>query len=247
MVKSADRTLRLFEAFSELGRPATLSEISRHLRIPVSSCHGLLRALEDLGYVYSLEPRSAYFPTKRLFEVASDLARHDPLGAKVSAALEKLRDDSGETVVLAKRRDDRVVFLEVQESRSNMRYVAHVGEVRPLHAGSLGKMLLALMPAEERAKLLKQLDYTRHTSKTLTSAKALEAAVAGAQERGWYANFGESMPDLYAIARGVWIDGNAYAVAVIGPGKRIEENQDRLGGLLARTCKAIGEAPRNTR
>lgn len=240
-MKTADRTLRVFEGFSELGRPATLSDLARYLSIPVSSCYGLLRALEERGYVYAVEPRSTYFPTARLLQVARRIAESDPLGAKVAPALQKLRDETGETVVLAKRRDTQVVYLDVLESPSTIRYVARVGEVRELHASSLGRALLSLVPAAERAGLLKRLEYRRLTPKTLMSPKALEAAIAAGAERGVFLNFGESVPDLYAIARPLVIDGKVYAIAVIGPGNRIEGNQKRLIAALEKACRSIAD------
>ena len=239
---TADRTLRVFEGFSEIGRPATLSELARYLEIPVSSCSGLLKTLERRGYLHAVEPRSTYYPTNRLLQVARGIADHDPLTRRISPVLEKLRDETGETVVLAKRRNDEVLFLDVVESRSNIRYVAHVGETRLLHASSLGKALLSVMPDPERASLFKRLTFRRLTSKTLGTAKALETSIAADRCRGCYVNFGESVPDLYAIARPLIVDGKAYAIAVIGPGKRIEGNQKRLFAALAKTCRAVPDS-----
>lgn len=239
---TADRTLRVFEGFSEIGRPATLSELARYLKIPISSCSGLLKILEQRGYLHAVEPRSTYYPTNRLLQIARGIADHDPLTSRISPVLENLRDETGETVVLAKRRNDEVLFLDVIESRSNIRYVAHVGETRHLHASSLGKALLSAMPDAERAGVVKRLAFQRLTPKTLGTAKALEASIASDRRRGCYVNFGESVPDLYAIARPLLMDGKAYAIAVIGPGNRIEENQKRLSTALTKACKAVPDS-----
>lgn len=239
---TADRTLRVFEGFSEIGRPATLSELARYLRIPVSSCSGLLKTLEQRGYLHTVEPRSTYYPTNRLLQVARGIADHDPLTSRISPILEKLRDETGETVVLAKRRDAKALFLDVVESRSNIRYVAQVGETRELHASSLGKAILSVMSDAERANLLNRIEFHRLTPKTLRTPKALETSIAADRHRGCYVNFGESVPDLYAIARPLIVDGRAYAIAVIGPGKRIEGNQKRLFAALEQACKAVPES-----
>lgn len=236
---SADRTLRVFEGFSELGRPATLSELARHLGIPVSSCSGLLKTLERRGYLHTVEPRSTYYPTNRLLQVARGIADHDPLTSRIAPVLEQLRDETGETVVLAKRQDAKALFLDVVESRSNIRYVAQVGETRELHASSLGKALLSAMQEADRARLLKCIEFRRLTPKTLGTPKALEASIAADRHRGCYVNFGESVPDLYAIARPLIVDGRAYAIAVIGPGKRIQDSQKQLFAALEKACAAV--------
>ena len=238
---SADRTLSVFECFSEIGRPATLSEVARHLQIPVSSCSGLLKTLEQRGYLHTVDSRSTYYPTNRLLQVARGIAEHDPLTSRIAPVLEKLRDETGETVILAKRRDADVLFLDVVESRNNIRFVTQVGETSLLHASSLGKALLSMMPDAERAKLLEGLDFRRLTAKTLRSARALEAAIAVDRRSGCYANFGESIADLYAIARPLTVNGKDYAIAVVGPGTRIEDNRVRLQAALARACKAASD------
>ena len=55
-MKTADRTLDVFEAFAEAKRPLSLSEIARMIDSPVSSCHGL-RTLQKSGYMYALDVR----------------------------------------------------------------------------------------------------------------------------------------------------------------------------------------------
>ncbi len=231
----------LFEAFAELGRPASLSELSRHLRIPVSSCFGLLRSLEKRNYIYAVKPRGTYYPTKRLLQVAQAIAANDLLSTRVSHVLEKLRDMSGETVILAKRRDLHTLYLDVFESSYDIRYVAQIGFLRDLHAGSMGKAILGMMSKSERAKILTRLPFTRLTPKTLTTAKALEADIVAGQARGWYKNFGESVPDLSAIARPIKVDGEIYAVGIIGPKLRIESTCELHTAQLEKACKAISD------
>ena len=221
--------------------PATLSEIARHLAIPVSSCSGLLKTLEQRGYLHTVESRSTYYPTNRLLQVARGIAEHDPLASRISPVLERLRYETGETVILAKRRDDEVLFLDVVESRNQIRFVAQVGETSLLHASSLGKALLSAMPDAERAKVLKRLKFRRLTPKTLGTPKELEASIAADRRRGCYLNFGESMADLYAIALPLTVNDKTYAITVVGPGKRIQDNRARLQAALERACKAASD------
>ena len=60
-VKTADRTLRLFETFAEEARPLPLSELGRLLSIPVSSCLALIRTFQNAGYIYEVRRRSGYY------------------------------------------------------------------------------------------------------------------------------------------------------------------------------------------
>ncbi len=66
MSKIVDRTLDLLELFAEEKRPLSLSDIARLLKIPISSCHDVLQAMQARGYLYELAPRAGYYPTLRL-------------------------------------------------------------------------------------------------------------------------------------------------------------------------------------
>ena len=50
-VKSALRTLQIFETYAEAREALGLSELARRMAIPVSACHGLVRTLESSGYL----------------------------------------------------------------------------------------------------------------------------------------------------------------------------------------------------
>jgi IclR family transcriptional regulator, acetate operon repressor len=48
-IKTAGRTLDVFEAFETLSRPTTLTELASHIGAQISSCHGLLRTRRMRG------------------------------------------------------------------------------------------------------------------------------------------------------------------------------------------------------
>src|SRR4030067_1173429 len=78
-VKTAGRTLDLFEAFAREGKPCSLSQRARAIDAPVSSCFGIVRTLEARGYLYEVKARAGFYPTKLLFEHARAIAGHDTL------------------------------------------------------------------------------------------------------------------------------------------------------------------------
>ncbi|MBI1985503.1 MAG: helix-turn-helix domain-containing protein, partial [Rhodospirillales bacterium] len=109
-VRTAVRTLEAFEAFGRSQRPLTLSELARAIGVPVSSCHGLVATLRNRGYVYSVGNKRRVYPTRRLLDVAEAIVRNDPLLEFVEPMLTRLRDDTGETVILGTREGDGVVY-----------------------------------------------------------------------------------------------------------------------------------------
>lgn len=221
-VKTAGRTVDLFEIFSRAKAPMTLSELARALDAPQSSCFNLIRALEARGYLYGVGGGKRIYPTRKLFEVADAIAAFEPIVPRVQARLEALRDDSRETVILGTRQANRVAYLAVAEGKQTIRYISRAGELKPTHASAIGKALLMAMPAAQRAKLVRGLPLAGTTARTITTAEGLLDDVAAAEARGYAQTVGENVADVMAVAVPLRIDGGDYAVAIAGPIGRME-------------------------
>ncbi len=224
-VKAADRTLDVFEAFSRSGRPLNLSELAKAVEMPVSSCHGLVRTLTSRGYLVEIGTQRMHYPTRKLFDLARSILARDPVLTRVSPVLATLRDKTGETVVLGKRLDKFVIYLDVAESGQTIRFSTEVSALRALHSSALGKALLGAMPEPRRNAFVATLDLTPVTRNTIADAGQLLADLAAAEARGWHITRGESVNDVMALARAVTLGGEVYAVAVAGPLARMESHE----------------------
>lgn len=238
-VKTAGRVIDLFEVFATLKRPATLSELSREMEIPVSSCFNLLRTIENRGYLYSVKPRGGMYPTKRIFELARIIADNDPIAARVSPLLQALRDDSGETIVFAKRRGTHVVYLDVLESPHRIRYSAQIGEVREMYSNSIGKAIMSRLSVEERHALYAEMSMVKHTPATLTTKKELDAEIEKSIKRGYFTNIGETVADVMSVAVPVVIGGETHGMTLVGPIHRMKPELIRHIERIQRTARAI--------
>jgi IclR family acetate operon transcriptional repressor len=218
-IKTAGRTLDLFEMFAREGRPLRLSEVAGLLNAPVSSCHQLLRTLENRGYVYGLLSKS-YYPTRQMLRNAEAIATRDPLLKVLAPAMEALRDATGESVLVAQQSGAQALLLEVVECHHSIRYAARPGSLRPLHCSGVGKALVGCLEGSDRDRSLPAEPYPRLTDATLTTRAELDANLAMSSRRGWYASLGESVPELCAVAVPLRIASGVFAVSVAGPTSR---------------------------
>lgn len=229
MSKIVNRTLDFFEAFAAAKRPLVLSELMKVLNIPVSSCHDVLRALEERGYVYEVRPRGGYYPTGRLFDLARVLVEHDPFLARVQPVLEKLRDESQESVFLIKAREGALTYVAVYDADSPLRLTIKVGEsIRALHATSAGKAYLAGLNPQEFDLVMGTLTMKALTPQTLTSKATLKKDIQASEAKGWFLNREESVEDSLTVsARFIWHDA-VYIITVAGSVKRMERKLDNV-------------------
>jgi len=224
MVKTAARTIDVFEVFAELRRPLSLSEIAARIDAPLSSCHALLRTLRDRGYLYPVGGQKKLYPTRRLADLWEAIELGDPVLPRLAGALEQLRDQTSETVIVGKLQGRRVVYLEVLEGLHTIRYTARAGDFRPLHSSSIGKALLGELTELEREGLLGVGELRRITPATLVDRQQLLADVERGRERGYYVTEGENVPDVMGIAISLACSGDSVGIALAGPVDRMREN-----------------------
>lgn len=246
-MKTADRTLDIFEAFAEAKKPLSLSEIARMIDTPVSSCHGLLRTLQKSGYMYALDVRRRYYPTRRLFEVGSSIALYDPIVERLATILDKLRDETGETVLLGQRQEKQIIYLQVLESPQMIRYAAPVGAIKPLPSTAIGKAFLGEMTDDELERFLPELEHPQVTESTITNVGQLIADIQRSRKRGYFVTRGENIPDVMAIARTCVMDGELLAIAVAGPMHRLEPNLGSVGKALIQGTATIADLGQKAR
>lgn len=236
-VKTAGRTLDVFEAFQVAKRPLSLSELARMIDVPVSSCHGLVHTLRALGYLYSLERQRTVYPTRKILDVAETIAAHDPIADRLHVTLTKLRDATGETIVLGKRQDDCVVYLDVIEGMHTIRFIAKPGDLKPLHSSALGKSLLAQMSDRDLDEFLTKAKLEQITPNTITDRDSLRREVLLGRRNRYCTTRGENVDDVMAVAAPLVVNGEPCSVAVAGPLNRmtklVEQHRDTLLRELA--------------
>jgi DNA-binding IclR family transcriptional regulator len=240
MSKIVERTLDFLELFADQKRPLSLSEIARLLEIPASSCHDVLQALLDRGYIYEIAPRGGYYPTQRMYEVARTIAEHDPVVQRADSLLRALRDTLDESVLLAKVGDLQATYLLAFEPSHPLRFQARVGDnIRSLHATSAGKALLGGLSELALAGFLKSATLTRMTAHTITAKAALRADIAAGNQRGWFINKEESQEGVTTMsARFAWISAQ-YIVTIAGPSMRMKPKLEKSAELLQNVCRLL--------
>ena len=234
--------LDVLEAFRAAQRPLSLSELARLARIPVSTCHGLVRTLERRGILYYPTQRETY-PTRKLFDIAREIDANDPIAQRLGPLLIPLRDATNETVIVGMRRGDAVLYLLVLDSPQIVRYTARAGEYKPLHSSAIGKALLGVMTNEALDAWLAKNELPRATEKTITSARRLKRDLEESRRRGYYVTRGENVTDVIAVATPLLAGSVQLAVAIAGPLHRMEPAERKHAACLAGTVRALEERP----
>jgi DNA-binding IclR family transcriptional regulator len=249
--RAANRVVDILELIAATTDGLALRDVSARLAAPKSSLLPLLRALTARGYL--AQGRAGEY---RLGASALDLGATTPVQRELVEVARPVAADlmrrTGETVFLSTLSSDRtgIVYVDKVESDQVIRYAAGVGDRRPLHATSSGKVILAFLSDEEREEIMRSLSLARHTDRTVTSLPALRASLEEIRRAGVCVTIDELVPGASGIAAPVFdrYGRVAGACAIGGPTERVHPRLPTLATevkAFARTLSArLGQRPR---
>jgi DNA-binding IclR family transcriptional regulator len=240
-VQSVDRAISVLEILAQQGE-AGVSDVAAEIDVHKSTAFRLLGALESRGLVEQAGERGKYRLGFGIVRLAGAVTGRIDITQQGRPVCERLAEEIGETVNVAVMQEHYAINLF--QVRGPAAVGAHnwVGQLTPLHATSSGKILLAHLPAKERAELLAQTGLKKMTPRTVTAKTKLEKNLAEAREHGYSWTLGELELGLHAMAAPVRSrDGEVIAaLSASGPSYRFtEERMREVAPLLIKGAEEI--------
>lgn len=197
-IESVDNALRLLLLFRT--QPfVRVSDASTQLGVARSTAHRLLAMLQYHGFVEQDAELKVYRPGPTLIDMGLAAILTLDVRRVAIPVIERLGRELDETVHVAIRDGDSVLFLAGVESSRPLRAGDRTGTRLPLSCTASGKAILSRMSDEEiRAILPRRLPGL--TPKSISSWSALDKELASVRAAGYATNFGESETDLVALA-----------------------------------------------
>jgi DNA-binding IclR family transcriptional regulator len=216
-VQSADKALAILAAFDEDRPQVGVSELAAELGLHKSTVSRLMATLEKRGLVRREGDR--FLPGFELARLGALAVRGTALVGGARAALDRLAEETGETVNLAVRDGDRALNVHQVQSGHIVGVGDWTGRALPLHATANGKVLLAFggggLPRHLPAL----------TRNTITSERELRAELERTRDAGFAVALEELEAGLNAAAAPVFDAFGACvaAVSVSAPAYRLPE------------------------
>lgn len=241
-VPAAARTMHLFEVFAQAKREMSNAEIAKLLGVPETSSLDLLHTLQQRGYLVRTARSRRFYPTARLFGLATAIAGNDPLLTASQEVIEFLRDETGETTISAVLEDHHVEVTGVGEGTHELRFMLQVGRRMSLHVSAVGKALLAqLEPADVRG-LLGEKPLKAVTPFSVTDPAKLLTQLRSARRQGLAETEDEGVLGVAAMAVAGRIGDQLLAFSIFGPTERLKRRRtDYRKALLKAREMAFGQ------
>lgn len=223
-VQSLARGLAVIRAFDADHAELTLSDVARRAEVTRAAARRFLHTLVSLGYVRS--DGRLFALTPRVLELGFSYLSSLSLPDVLQPHLELLSREVGESVSAAVLDGADIVYIARVPARRIMSVRITIGTRFPAYATSMGRVLLAALPAPARADALAHLHPL--TDRTLTDAARLDAELDRVAAQGWAVVDGELEAGLRSIAVGVRDRSGQVAAAINVSSSATRDSVDHL-------------------
>lgn len=241
-VQSVERAAAMLQLLASETEPLALAQVASALGLAKGTAHGLLRTLQQVGFVEQ-DAGGRYLVGSDLLQLGSAPLDLNELKARALNWSDALAARSGEAVRVVAFRGGRAVVAHHVFRADRSHQELEAGAEVPLHASAPGKVLLAFDPGAARG--VAHTDLEGFTYRTLTSRTALLPALAEVRDQGWAVEVGELDTRLAGIAAPIR-DRGGYVVAAVGVSGTVEDvcdarshPRDDLVAEVVRTGRAI--------
>ncbi len=190
--------------------------------------HRILTALKRKDFVDQDPETQRYFLSWRVLALSRQLRPRADLRKVAYPRMVHLRDVTSETVTLSVPSGTERVCIEQVEGIHEIRWIAEIGLLAPLHSGVTGAVLLAYSSEAEKNSYLRGLNRLRRSDPSVPDRETLAKLLEQVLTHGYALEHPRRIFGVDAVSAPVMgLDGHAVAALTIaGPGERC--TADRL-------------------
>jgi len=225
----------IIDLLAESSEPLSLGTLSQQTGIAKSTLHGIVSTLVNIGYLHQVPETGHYHLSVRLFEIGSSISNKWNERQIASPYMQRIVEDTGETVHMAVLSEGEVLYINKQESSRSIQIVTATGAKLPAHCTGLGKVLLAWLNTEEVRHIYQTKGFARFTATTITNFEDFLEELEMIRDRGFGIDEQEFMDGLRCVAVPVfnYLGQATAAMSISGPlsrmnGESFEFNKNSL-------------------
>lgn len=241
-VQSVARALSILELFDDQRLQLTTNQIAQLTGLNRGTAYRFCRTLLSLDYLEEVAP-STFRPGIKCVSLARAALNSREIVQIAIPFLTSLRDEANESVNMAILDDTDIVYVARMLNSDLITLRVSVGSRMPAFATSLGRAILAFLPAQECQAILDHSDFAPLTPHTLVTREAVDKSLEDIRSLGYAYNDQGVALGLRGIAAPV-LDASGRPVASINLSiaRPITQREitKKLAPAVMRTARAIG-------
>jgi IclR family pca regulon transcriptional regulator len=227
------RGLNILSLYTRETPALTLTEITKATNLNKTTVYRILTTLENTGYLIRDPETKRYRPGLKVLQLGFASISSLEVRQVARRHLEQLSQQVGETVSLSVLDGSNIIYIDRVRNRGIVGVILGIGSRLPAHCASMGKAMIAHLPATELRQYLNEVVPEPCTPKSLVDRQALEAELAQVRKQGYATNDEELELGLRAVAAPIWDNSNRVVAAVNITGSTSSISQERMVGELA--------------
>ncbi|HET7313556.1 IclR family transcriptional regulator [Salinisphaera sp.] len=243
-MSSFHKAIALLALIADSPTPPRFTDLLSASGRPKATLHRLLGALASEGLITLDEPTQTYRPGLRLLELAHRSWLSLDLRSIAAADVDRLTEQTGETVHLAVLDGSQIVYIDKRESGNSLRLFSAIGKRGPLYCTGVGKAILAALAPAALDTLLATTELAGHTPTTITDDTVLRTELAAVRERGCAYDIEEHEQGIRCVAAAI-VEASGRIVgglSVTAPTVRMTgDRMEALGPLVIDAADRIAE------
>ena len=221
-VQALDRAFAVLDLLGESDTPLGLAQVASSLQLHKSTAHRFLMVLERHRMVERTSS-GKFRLGLRLFDLGNRAIEQYDLRDRAQPHLRRLVAETEETAHLCILEGAHVIYIDKIEPARSVRMITRIGASNPVHCTSVGKAILAFLPEERIADILRRTRFERFTHRTIATPEALRTEIEKTRRRGYAVDDEELEEGLRCIAVPL-LDAQRQPVAAVsisGPSFRV--------------------------
>jgi len=206
-----------------------------------SSAFRILFTPKALGYVEQSNRNGDYRLGLKVLPLARGVSDRATLVSIARPLLEKLCNELGESVWLAQLRVNEIMMVDALLAPYRLQLSLEVGDLCPIHASSLGKVVAAHLEPRRLDEALDALPLQPYTSNTITDVEALRTELFQVREQGYAVNDEETVNGAIVIGAPVF-DADGRVCESVSVSALADRSDDAHRQVMIEGIKTLGAA-----
>ena len=239
-MKSLIKAIDTIDAVADTGS-AGIRELSAITGYPPSTIHRIAATLVERHYFQQDPVTKQYSLSFRFLELGTKVQQKIHLTSLARPHIEKLMDKTRESVNLAVRYGDSMVYLDIAQSNHTiLQLFTRPGARVPLYATGVGKLFLSTMPEAELEAYLERANLIQYTPRTLTKRDDILRDMKQIRSQGFAVDNEEMEEGVRCVAALIYDHQGkpAASVSITAAAMRVTPDRIKLFGKLVTNCAA---------
>jgi IclR family pca regulon transcriptional regulator len=181
---SLARGLIVIQAFTQQSPQMTISQLSIKTGLSRAAVRRCLYTLTKLGFA-GAEDGSRYSLRPRMLTLSHTYTTSNTLSSAAQPILERMSAALRESFSVATLDGEDIVYIARTQVNRLMAVDLHIGSRLPAYCTSMGRVLLAYLPADQLEQYLAKVVLTPHTTRTVNSIEKLRLALRNVRRNGY--------------------------------------------------------------